>query len=465
LISKKIEVLLVVSVNICTVLTAFYIGNNVNYPGYENLFLLPLIFGILYALFLSPIRRALNNIFIHVFIVISFTRFVVLPFLIVQTSYYGGRSSAPPQIESFENAINLMIYELIVVSIFIFILFKNYKSSSLKTLPPKLPQNYLIYVLFICTSLALGLIFPESFKSFGFLSVPLDLAGVGESSIIISLITYSLVISKFLLFVLILGLLYNKYLKTNNNIFVILSFFVLVLNISIFFGGNRADFIITTIAALLLFYKLYPIAIKYTILPIVVIFVFILGSLNDFRANTSVTNGANTLMDLTGNLQIYLAGPYNVAIAIEAAKLYQSEPLHLVHELLRPVIGLNIFLKNLDIEPSSTFFNERIFFSDQVTQIIPMIGQGYFYLGFLFAPLIALLFLYLVKMLISYRDTHFRIELIFFFSISIARLGFLTVQNGSILANDTSFFLLLFLFVFYLNNRIVLKKKYTPLQN
>lgn len=464
MISKKTEVFISMIIVIISTIMAFYVGNNVKHNGYNNLFLLPLLFGVMYVIFISPIRRRLNNIFIHIFIVVSFTRYIVLPYLIVSTGFYGGRSSVAPQNESFLKAINLMSYELIIVSFFVYIIFRKYKNNnSNNEIITILPKSNFLYVIFISTSLLLGLLFPQSLRSFGFLKVPTGLLDLGESSIIISIITYSLVVTKFLIFILAMSFIHKKYLKNKLPIYVFISLFLVLFSMSIFFGDNRSDFIITSIASVLLFYRLYPHTIKYTIVPLGVFSLIILSSLNDYRGNVTVTGGGNELLDLTGNLQVYLAGPYNVAIAIEAAELNEIEGnvLHLVHELLRPVMGLNIFLKEIDIKPSSSYFNERIFFNDHISQIMPMIGQGYFYLGFLLAPTITILYLLLVKFLIIVRDKEKRIEIIFFFGITIARMGFVTVQNGSILANDASFFLFLFLIIYYFNEKFVLRKKET----
>lgn len=127
--------------------------------------------------------------------------------------------------------------------------------------------------------------------------------------------------------------------------------------------------------------------------------------------------------------------------------------------MLRPTLGLNVLLKNLDLKTSTNYFNERIYFEERSTQIIPIIGQGYFFFNFVFSPVIMIMFLFFVRFLINVRQKKARIELIFFLSITIARIGLALGQNGSILMNDTSFFLLLFIFVYYFNNKIVLKKE------
>lgn len=455
---NKLDILISSIIFIISIVISLYIAYNTEHPGYQYLYLLPLLYGISYVLFMSPIRGRLNNIYIYVFIAVSFARYVILPLLITVNKYYGGRSSSPPMDESFRLAIYLMSYEMIIIFIFSFIVFRKYKAPKNNGYI-EYPNSIFVYIIAIGFALSLSLIFPESLSSFSFLKISDEFKDIGEATFLITLISYLLITIKFLIFLLIISFFKKRYEKSNNNIFVLLSLLVVLFNITIFFGNNRADYIITTLASILLFFKLYPKFIKRSIIPFVIMTIIVTSFINENRNVTTLTGGNDFLLDLTGTLQVYLAGPYNVAISIEAAKLNEEERnvFHLSHEILRPVIGLNVILKQFDIKSTSNYFNERIFFSDHMSQIVPMIGQGYFYLGFIMSPLIFMLYILLVKILINIRDKYNRIDLFFFLSIPIARIGFAMGQNGAILANDISFFLVLFLILYYLNNKVVLK--------
>lgn len=457
---KKVDIMISAIVFILSIITTTYIAYNTEHPGYNNLFLMPLIYGVAYVLFITPIRARLNNVYIYVFIAVSFTRYVILPLLITLTKYYGGRSSVPPMDSSFQLAIYLMCYEMIVVFLFSYLIFRKYKAP-IKNGQINFPKSIFVYVIFIGLSILLSLLFPASLKSFAFLKVHSGFIDFGKGSFLVNLVTYLLVVSKFLIFILILNFCKKRYQKSKNIVYVFISLLAVFINISIFFGDNRADYIITAIASMLLYFKLFPKYVKPSILPLIIIAILVTSFINESRNINSITNGEDKLLDLTETLQVYLAGPYNVAISIEAAELNQDERniLRLPHELLRPVIGLNIILKHFDVKPTSQYFNERIYFSDHVSQIVPMIGQGYFYLGFFLSPLIFILYLILVKVFINLRDKLNRIDLYFFLSIPIARIGFAMGQNASILANDISFFLVLFLIAYYFNNKVVLINK------
>ncbi|MEN2665773.1 hypothetical protein [Listeria aquatica] len=137
----------------------FYVHNNVNFVGYEPLYLLPLLYTILFPIALAPFLFKRFNIFLIVFTGISFARYVILPFLIVYTGYYGGRSPEPPLAESLHKAIYLMMYELVAIALTIIvmelILSKKWKTPQVKQ---RLADNsrkdgFLLFILLGFTAL------------------------------------------------------------------------------------------------------------------------------------------------------------------------------------------------------------------------------------------------------------------------------------------------------------------------
>lgn len=461
---KSLEILTRILVFIVAIISSFYIAYNVNHPGYDLLFLLPLTYGCVFTFFISPILFKKSNMFIAVFTAVSFTRYVILPVLIVFSGWYGGRSVVPPLPSSFDLALKLMIYELIVVSIVIYFLFRKlkiYKKPQIQNSEVKLPENMFFYIVFVIFSLVLLGITPEAIRTFAFIIPSESMIDFGEGSTLVTITTYCLITSKYIVFLLLISFLYKKYLSSKDKIYIWLSFLVVFLNISIIFGDNRSDFIITSIVSIILFYKLYPKQSKVPIIFIIFVMVFMTGYITSHRNTVTYTRGEDPILDLTDTLQIYLGGPYNVAIATEVAELNADARTlsNLIYDLLRPAIGFNVIFKKLDgFEFSNYLFNYRIFYSDHVSQIMPMIGQGYFYFGFIFSHLFIIGFIIFVYFLIKILQKQNRLELIFFLSIPITRMGFAMGQNAGILINDTSFFLLLNLIVYYLNNKIVLTR-------
>lgn len=91
-------------------------------PGYELLPFLPLLY--LFAASFVFVRSLVYDfkMFNLVFTGLAFMRYVVLPFFIVYASYYGGRSPVPPTAHSYDLALKLMLYELVIVTVVIAIL-------------------------------------------------------------------------------------------------------------------------------------------------------------------------------------------------------------------------------------------------------------------------------------------------------------------------------------------------------
>ncbi|SIT73643.1 oligosaccharide repeat unit polymerase [Edaphobacillus lindanitolerans] len=436
-----------------SLLVAIYIAYTPIQAGYEKLYYLPLLFGSLYFVSILILREKIINLFMFVFLGTSFLRYVILPFLITSTSYYGGRSNIPPTSSSLDYALQLMVYELVIVWLFITISFKVF--LKLGNVNLTYPKNHFVYILFIGVSIVSAFLFPSSLNGFSFGKIIVSKTNIYDSAMG-NLITYVLVISKYLAFVLIMSYLSNLYNKRKQKKVILIAFMVVIVSILLVFGNNRMDYVITTIVTVVFFYKLFSKRTLIFILPLIFVGIFITSSITEQRNYMTATNGQDPLTDLAETLQVYLAGPYNVAIAIEAKKVFSQEihDMNIFYEIFRSTIGFNVFLKNMELKTGSEIFNERIYYSDHVSQILPMIGQGVIYLGIVLSPLLSLMFISLAIWLMNIRNGSSRVELLFFLSIAIARLGLVNAQNGAILANDISFFLFLFLIIYFLNDKV-----------
>lgn len=447
-----------------SIICSIYVGYLTNHSGYQLLFLLPLIYGIVFVFLIAPILFKKTNMFIIIFTAITFTRYIILPVSIVYSGWYGGRSEVPPLSSSYDLALRLMIYELIISTIVIYFLFSKLKSKNIRINDATtLPQNKVVYIIFIIISLVLLGINPNALKSFAFIFPSESLTGLGSNSIFDTLTTYSLMTSKFIIFLLLISRFYRKFILTNNKVYIMLSLITVLLNIIIIVGDNRSNFIITAIVSFVLFYKLFPRNSKIPFVLIIMIILIMTSFITTHRNTVTITEGANPSKDFTNTLQVYLGGPYNVAIATETAKKFPESRTvsNLFYDFTRPAIGFNLIMKNFEdeFEFSNYLFNQRIYFSNHAAQIIPMIGQGYFYFGFIFSPLLLLLFIVFVYFLLQSIYKKNNIELFFFLTIPITRIGFAMGQNAGILINDATMFLLLNLLVFYLNSKISLKPK------
>lgn len=453
---------LIVIISFVITINLFLIQNSLP-SGYRFLYLLPLSYGLLYVVFLHRVTVKYGfSLFLAVYIVVSFVRYVILSYLVVNSGWYYGRSNFSPIDTKFRKAIYLMVYELFAynLAIFIFhkILFKDSVSntkinSTLEDI--KFNKNNFVYISFVLFTLLLVALKPSSLQFFSFISINSNYTTVEESDALVSIIIIFINVSRYIVYFMLVKFFMERfYIK--HPIFAFTSVVIITLiNAMILFGTNRSDFIFGFIINLLILvylFRRYGVALGaflITLVPVVV------GNMTKYRETTTITNGSNKLIDITDNLQVYLAGVYNVAISLDMSFIQRS-PAMLLVDVFRSAIGPNVILKQFNFISSSKLFNVRLFSSDHVSQIVPMIGQSNLYLGFIFSPLLGIAFifiaLYLLKQIIKVK----RFELIYILSLSSGRMGFVMAQNGNILINDLTFFLPLFLLVYYLNNKVVL---------
>ncbi len=451
----------IIMFSIC-ICISIYIGFYTNQSGYELLFLMPILYSFCYILVFNKILISGPNAFYFIFIPITFLRYVVLPFFVVMSSYYGGRSLLPPTADSYKIAIILMLYELVIATIFI-----NYMQQKQKkglkylignvanNVPKISKENHLFYWLFGITVIIIGFIYPTVFESINFIKVSQQVINSFENmSFIESFDIYGIIIFKQLAFLMVCSWAYKHYKSNKSMFYPIIASLAGFLNVSIYFGTNRSDIIISAIATIMVLNKMFGKRIRVPIYAVVLILVVMISSISAVRSGISISKNTSQLIDVTDTLQCYLGGVYNVAIALETKQMFpQASSLSVfLFDIFRPMIGINIFIKSLPIFYSNIYFNQRLWLGiDRRSQILPMIGQGNLFFGYLFSPILILSFIclsyYFAKKIIKTQN----IEIYYFFILAMTRLGFMMGQNTMNMINDISMNLVLFLIIYFAN--------------
>lgn len=428
----------------------FVFGLN-THSGYTYLFLHPLIysvsfFAILYkCLYLKPFRP-----FLFVFTLIGFLRYVLLPLFVVISGYYSGRSPAEPLDSSYQAAIFLMSWELISCTLFIYFLEKkqipyirNFNKEFIKK-----NRNYL-YVIFIIFAFGLLFINPKALLYVNFVT-PSILDSDIQADFITNLTIYFFLIAKVILVLIIL-----EKCKKNNNIYAyIIAVIAITVNIMIFWGTNKSDILIAGLASVLVFHRIYGDKSIKILLVLGVLTLSIMSFVNSERDPQTVSGGSDKWVDRADKVQIYTGGVYNVAIALETKQYYpeSTEFEVLVFDIFRPMIGPNILLKDKVQNYSNIYFNDRIWtYIDRRSQIIPMVGQANLFLGYVFAPLFSIIFIFIAYKLERIYLLTKNIEVYYFVSLGLIRLGFVFGQNTMNMINDLSMNLFLFYLIYILN--------------
>lgn len=465
-IPKQIYVICVNFIMLCLgAFVTIYVAENINAPGYDRLYLLPLTYTFCFLAIFSRLLFHRFKVFIVVFSTIGFARFVVLPFFIVFNDYYGGRSPEPPLASSMETAIYLMVYELIIVTIVIGVLdyFQNKKYKARDTEKPfDETKSYFGYRVFIVVAILATIGIPGVISSISLFIPKPDLVDVMEDSSVLHMLGgYMFILAKQLVFIMVTWWAYKKHAATNQMLYVWIAIVALFMNIGIFTGTNRSDIVLVAIVSLVTFRLLFPKYFKMVVFFVVAMIVGIVIIMSTVRNIASISGGTSGVTDFTDNLQVYFGGPYNVAMALET-KLIFPQAQHwsvLFFDIFRPMIGVNIFVKNLPFDYSNLFFNQRYFYSDHTTQILPMIGQGNLFFGYLLSPIFSVLVVCLAYFIQSKIDRTRSIEMFYFLTLVCTRMGMLMGQNTMNIINDLSYNLALFLIVYYVNKKIVFKKR------
>ncbi|MFW3364860.1 hypothetical protein ACN2AU_09895 [Aerococcus viridans] len=444
---------------LCIASTTIIITNN-SYDGYELLFTQPLFYSIVFIIFLNKIITTRNTLFYLVFTAATFIRYVLLPVMIVLTSYYGGRSPIIPKSESFTSAIILMNLELLVVSIFIL---KDIKKNKVRdNTELKLNEMNSIdgYIIFIFITILLMMFFPKSLSQVNFI-MPSSLNADFQETGLVNFVTYCIIVAKQLLFIIFLKHFFKKYSKKQSEFWIFLSVLFSLLNISIYFGANRMDIVINAFVSTLVLNKLYGRAMYKYIVFIAPLVGILFSVVTEGRGYSSVTGNSSSLINFADILQTYTGGVYNVAIAVETPEFYpnvKSTSVFLM-DIFRSMIGPNILLKNINIPTSNVFFNRRLRpNSEIVSQILPMVGQGYIFFGFFFSSILTVTFLNIQFKLEKVLNRTNSLEIFYFVGLSSARFGMLMGNNSMILINDLSMNLFLFLLVYIFNKYFTFKK-------
>lgn len=465
--TKNIEfVLLNTFIIFACLISSVIIFFNQSYEGYEFLFTQPILYSIVFLFVYSKILiMDKSRAFFYVLAGISGIRYVLLPLLIVVSGYYGGRSRIEPLSTSFTKAIWLMNYELLVVSLCIYYFEKKNsrvgRENKLGNQILLFNDNNLGYFLFGLFTLLGLFLFPRVMSSVNFI-FPSSLYYEYEYSFIENLFLYCIMVLKPLVFILLIKKIYRKYLEKDKSIYVLLAFVLAILNSLIYFGTNRADIVISAIVSFLVLYKLFgKVTVKYFVLGAVVL-AFLFSVVTQARNYSSISGDNNSLVDITDTFQVYVGGVYNVAIAIETKLFYPAanDISVLFFDIFRPMIGINFFIKDLPFLYSNIYFNRRIRIdSDLVSQIIPMIGQGHLFFGFVFAPIFSIIIIRLYYYLRLFLSKTVHLEMYYFVSLVIVRLGFFMGHNIMNIINDISMNLVLFSLVFAFNNFVTRSPK------
>lgn len=403
--NKKDLVISYLSLIILSVISiAIYIHIDSGKPDYYNLLaFLPIGFGIISCIFVNVYFYLFKHIGITMLVVSYYFRMVMVP-LIMSMGEYESIVKNMYVYRNMNKSILLMIFEAFMVFMVMNITINKYYKetpnfeidykSKISLSEPFIKNIIIFSTLFLIYSIMRYPQLKYYFKTF--VSISMEQAIMEAKnfaymqsttpSLIYWSFTYIGEIMKFLLPALIIKNIKEKSTIKDENTAYVISFIIVIFSSMITTINNANSLIFAIVTGTLLLY-MYPKKRKITLLVFASgIGLFVLIGL---FFNSGVRNSAevNVFKEMSAILQAYFSGPANVstALSIEGRVSFKTA----MADILRAIPFLGYNFQHIDNTP--TIFNKVLYMgAERRDQIIPLIGQGYYYFGFIFAPIFSI---------------------------------------------------------------------------
>jgi len=411
--------------------------NNYRFDYKESiLFFIPLCYLILMS-FINPFDNLGRHLGFFVFNIISFFRYFFVPLFCISSGEYYHSFIRPSSDYASQLAVYMIIYEMIcLLTIQKHFLNKLNKAAEKQNFIVIPFQNRGLLVFGMVGVLSIA-IFDEIRSRFNFITI--------KEYILIELnaVLYTLMLLAGNAFVLIFLWRANIELHKKFNAEKINWFLLIILAftaISIISTHSRLTVLANAMTIIFVLRKA-----NIAKFGVVVFFIPLVGlmilSMSYFRwFEVSDVSTANILAveylsigQFADYLQAYFSGHHLISAAID---LDYSLPLFtnfesIVNEIFNAVIYLRQLFP-LNAENSTVVYNKVFGFTDEMSIILPILGQGYMYFGFFFAPILSVFCLYLLYRSDLSIITSRSLSKLFCFSLLSFWWGFFPNQNLNI---------------------------------
>lgn len=358
-------------------------SNTSNLPGYQYVFFIPLLYGFL-MLVTSFSKYIYSNVGLFLFNIVAFIRYIILIYLGALAGFPINRGIVPPSYY-IEHSILLMIFEMLISFLTIQILSSRYYAISehkqLNTVINYKNSNFLKIFIFI--AFLIVILYPDLLSKYNLVFNLEDYSeqiSTNNGSIhgIFSLI---IVFARTLLLVMLINFGKEKYDKTGKIRYVIFSTVVIIVNLLIVTELSRFSILISSISGLYFLNRMFQKQRK--IISLVVGISILLSILVVSYYKLIAGSTSNDLARWSETLQAYFSGPKNVAISLIMAENFHINPIvQIFKDNFSSVAGIaGMINQNSNI---ISYFNFT-YYGSYVSrdQIVPLLGQGNFYFGYL----------------------------------------------------------------------------------
>lgn len=373
------------------------------------LLVLTLVASFSSILYLLPLYLNTKSLTLLFFLICSFLKYIITPLFysiapISSFSYYSCTSN-----ELFNRGVVLMLYEFVILSIFI----SYYATKTLKTDRLDIAKQLVSgsnngVLLFVLVAFVVFFTFPESHTGLSFFILDSN-TGTRVSSIetnsLIVLTREIVLIGIYSTFVIVSVYCCRKSLNSSSSKYMIIALIIALLITMIIVSEARSSQIYCGFACLMLLSALFPsqkkrITVSLTVtIGIVVVLLSIYKTFYAFKYSSygdAIDAASINMNTITYNLEVYCLGPLHYSSVIELASNNSFPLSRLAYGFLRSVMGTNLLVKSIDMETTSMVFNKYVTANRADTgYLLPITGLGYLYLKSILSPLFSLSVYYL----------------------------------------------------------------------
>lgn len=424
-ISSLIKIFSFVILNMC-VLYALLISRT----ALQTLLIIPPLIYLMGYIWFNKIFNFIQYPGMFLFNVISFIRYYLIPVLMIFES-----STYTTDVYLYKG-VGLLIYECVVIFILLNVIIKKkYKKITNEKIEKDPNNEHLMIKLVIGIAILLLIMQPSILDQYNFVFNEVEnIVFIKQSELVTGINSIIFNVAK--LFFPVILIIYFYKIKNRNMLYILSIIILLVLNVSFFSGTSRNSVVIPAIASMFFLLKLFQDKRKITWFLFMTTILTVTIQLTVTKSQYLNSNSFSNLSGIINYLDVYFSGPNNLGISIKAKELYSDTFTFrtFINDLFSNAPILSNYTDQND--RTSKLFNLSFYNGGQSTdQIIPSIGQGLFYFGYLFSVVPQMVVIFLIALLDKHYAKTTNIILMYFLAYFAARFGFGYTQNISILIN------------------------------
>jgi hypothetical protein len=377
--------------------------------GYNLVIVFPLFYVVIYFLSLGKlnINKCSIPVTTYMFLILQWLRYVLTPSMIALSGDEAGTLFLNPEDSSLYLATILMLIDLVVTFFVVYFLAQKKYKYEVKS-KMVLRGNKFVYIAFILLALAIYIYIGRSTNMLNFIIIPVEnterLGDITSTPIVIA--RQIVMIAIFLVFLWSVSIFSKKYNKNSRKLYFYIPVIFALINVSIIIGERRSAQVYSAFCSIWVLSYAYPKLKKKIILSVGGLAITVLTFMSIYKFSGAFIHGSysgalqNSNFDapwLSRTLQSYFAGPQDLAVAIDFAKVVDLTPLNLIFDFLRSTVPISFFVKGGGAV-TSEIFNNFIYNGIQSTgHVISSNAYSYIYFGIFFSS-----FFSVVNILISY---------------------------------------------------------------